>query len=126
MRYFIIGLMAASLLVAGCAKKHKHDSKSDHDHSMKAQKAMDGDHMGHDHMGQDHMGHDHSMKAAMAGGGKVTVSKTGQAYKPPVKKAQIPAGAWICDMGTVHYARGEKGDGICPLCKMKLKKLAAK
>jgi len=23
-------------------------------------------------------------------------------------------------MGTVHYARGEKGDGVCPLCKMKL------
>ena len=28
--------------------------------------------------------------------------------------------AWSCDMGKVHYARTEKGDGICPLCKMQL------
>ncbi len=130
MRYFVIGLMAASLLVAGCSKKHKHDSKSEHDHSMNAKKGMGGDHMGGDHMGGDHMGgdhmgHDHSMHA-MAGGGKVTVPKEGKKFKPAIKAAQLPAGVWYCDMGTVHYARGEKGDGKCPLCKMNLKQLAAK
>ena len=34
--------------------------------------------------------------------------------------ARIPEGAWYCDMGKVHYARSEKGDGVCPLCKMQL------
>ncbi len=145
MRYFTIGLLAASLMLVGCSKKpkHKHDSKSGHDHSMKAEKAMGGEHMGHDHsmhaMGDAHKGHDHSMHAmgdahkghdhsmhAMAGGAKVTVPKEGKKFKPPIKAAQLPAGVWYCDMGTVHYARGEKGDGKCPLCKMNLKQLAAK
>ena len=145
MRYLVVGFVAALLLVAGCSKKHKHGKKSSHDHSMNAKKAMGGDHMGHDHSGHDlmghdqmghdhsghdHSGHDHGMRpvvgmAAMAGG-MVTVSKAGQAYKPAGKKSQIPPGVWLCDMGTVHYARGEKGDGICPLCKMKLKQHAAK
>jgi len=125
MRYFTIALMAASLLVVGCSKKHKHDSKGGHDHSMMAAEAMGDDHMGDDHKGHDHKGHDHSMHTAAAGG-KVTVSAAGQAFKPPIKKAQLPDGVWFCDMGTVHYARGEKGDGKCPLCKMTLKHLAAK
>jgi hypothetical protein len=53
--------------------------------------------------------------------GHVVVSKTGTVFKPPVEKSQIPPGAWICDMGTVEYARMEKGDGKCPECGMFLK-----
>ncbi len=51
----------------------------------------------------------------------------GKTFDPPVKRSAIPDGAWYCDMGTVHYARSEKGDNTCPLCKMKLtEKKAAK
>lgn len=57
--------------------------------------------------------------------GKVAVSKEGGKIDPPVEKAKIPAGAWYCDMGTVHYARMEKGDGKCPECGMDLVHMAA-
>ncbi|MBA2661176.1 MAG: hypothetical protein H0U74_02690 [Bradymonadaceae bacterium] len=49
----------------------------------------------------------------------------GQTFDPALQVAQIPAGAWYCDMGTVHYARLEEGDGTCPACKMKLVQRAA-
>lgn len=52
--------------------------------------------------------------------GKVQVSAAGTNFDPPVQKAQIPDGAWYCDMGTVHFARMDKGDETCPRCKMKL------
>lgn len=48
----------------------------------------------------------------------VTVSSAGTEFDPPVKLEQIPDGVWICDMGTVHYARSEKGDGKCAVCSM--------
>ncbi len=51
----------------------------------------------------------------------VEVSKEGTRFDPAVEKEQVPAGAWICDMGTVEYARTEKGDGKCPVCGMMLK-----
>jgi hypothetical protein len=79
-----------------------------------------GDCMG-DCGGNKHAGHMHAAMGAPAA--KVDVPAKGKAFKPPLKKSQLKAGTWICDMGTVHYARGEKGDGVCPLCKMKLKKL---
>ncbi|MDX1389320.1 MAG: hypothetical protein R3344_09020 [Acidobacteriota bacterium] len=44
----------------------------------------------------------------------------GAEFDPPLEKAQLPPGVWYCDMGTVHYARGEEGDGVCPLCEMEL------
>jgi hypothetical protein len=50
----------------------------------------------------------------------VAVTPAGAKIEPPVVIARIPAGAWYCDMGKVHYARAEKGDGTCPLCKMQL------
>lgn len=50
----------------------------------------------------------------------VEVSDEGTEFDPPVEKEQIPEGAYICDMGTVHYARMEEGDGTCPLCNMAL------
>lgn len=52
--------------------------------------------------------------------GKVQVSAAGTNFDPPVQKAQIPDGAYYCDMGTVHFARMDKGDETCPRCKMKL------
>jgi hypothetical protein len=51
----------------------------------------------------------------------VEVPKDGKEFNPPVKPEQIPAGAFYCDMGTVEYARLDKGDGKCPVCGMMLK-----
>ncbi|MFT5433846.1 MAG: hypothetical protein ACI9OJ_004554, partial [Myxococcota bacterium] len=48
------------------------------------------------------------------------VGKSGTRFDPPIAKAQVPEGAWYCDMGTVHYGQMHEGDGTCPLCKMKL------
>ena len=69
---------------------------------------------------------DHAAAATKAGDKAkasqlVEVPKAGKKFDPPVSKDKIPAGAWYCDMGTVHYARMDKGDGTCPLCHMKLK-----
>lgn len=50
----------------------------------------------------------------------VVVSAEGGKIDPAVPKSRVPHGAWMCDMGTVHYARSEKGDGVCPLCGMLL------
>jgi len=55
---------------------------------------------------------------------KATVAATGTRFDPPIQVAKVPASAWYCDMGTVHYARMDKGDGICELCKMNLKQAA--
>lgn len=51
---------------------------------------------------------------------KITVTAAGAKIDPAVAKAKIPAGAYYCDMGTVHYARMDKGDGKCPECGMML------
>jgi hypothetical protein len=55
----------------------------------------------------------------------VEVSKEGTKFDPPIKAEQLPEGAWYCDMGTVHYARTEEGDGKCAVCGMKLKQYSA-
>jgi len=52
----------------------------------------------------------------------VKVLPAGSDFEPPVQIDQIPTGAWYCDMGTVHYARLMKGDGVCPRCNMSLVK----
>ena len=44
----------------------------------------------------------------------------GAKFDPPIEKAQVPEGAWYCDMGTVHYGQMHEGDAKCPLCNMKL------
>ena len=51
----------------------------------------------------------------------VDVVAEGSEFDPPVAIEQLPEGVWFCDMGTVHYARPEHGDGKCPLCGMELK-----
>ena len=60
-----------------------------------------------------------SAPAPSAPAGKVAVSAEGTRFEPAVDKSAIPAGAWICDMGTVHYAALE-GQGPCPVCGMQL------
>ncbi len=52
--------------------------------------------------------------------GTVEVAKSGTKFDPPVDKSKIPDGAWMCDMGSVHYASLDPGDGKCPTCGMKL------
>jgi hypothetical protein len=56
------------------------------------------------------------------GGEMVEVTAEGNKLEPPVQIGQIPAGAWYCDMGTVHYARKDEGDGRCTVCGMTLTK----
>ncbi len=53
-------------------------------------------------------------------GDLIEVTDDGANIEPPAEKASLPEGAWICDMGTVHYARAKKGDGACPRCGMNL------
>ena len=50
----------------------------------------------------------------------VQVAAEGTVFDVPVQPEQIPDGAWYCDMGTVHYAQLDEGDGTCPTCGMKL------
>jgi rubrerythrin len=42
----------------------------------------------------------------------------GQRYDPAIDPSEVPDGAWMCDMGTVHYAAPHEGD--CPVCGMAL------
>lgn len=58
--------------------------------------------------------------AAPSAQGLVQVAATGSTFDPPVKPAQIPPGAWMCEMATVHYASMQAGDGKCPTCGMAL------
>jgi len=52
---------------------------------------------------------------------QVEVPAEGKKFAPPVRVEQLPAGAWYCDMGTVHWAQMNEGNHTCPLCKMDLK-----
>ena len=67
-----------------------------------------------------------SAPAASTNDGMVTVAAAGTKFDPAVNKSQIPDGAYICDMGTVHYASLDEGDGKCPRCHMALKKHSAR
>ena len=53
---------------------------------------------------------------------KVEVPPEGKRFSPPVQVAQVPTGAWYCDMGTVHWAQMNEGNHLCPICKMDLKR----
>ncbi|MEN8164504.1 MAG: hypothetical protein ABFS37_10280 [Acidobacteriota bacterium] len=56
----------------------------------------------------------------------VEVTAEGTVFDVPVQPEQIPDGAWYCDMGTVHYAQLDEGEGTCPTCGMQLvQKVAA-
>jgi hypothetical protein len=49
----------------------------------------------------------------------------GREFEPPVDVDLIPVDTWYCDMGETHYARGEEGDGRCPVCGMNLTRKTA-
>ena len=51
----------------------------------------------------------------------VEVPAAGKKFEPPVRVEQLPAGAWYCDMGTVHWAQMNEANHVCPFCKMDLK-----
>lgn len=50
----------------------------------------------------------------------LSLTPQGQHFDPAIQAESLPSGSYYCDMGTVHYARSEKGDHTCPICKMKL------
>ena len=64
--------------------------------------------------------------SAAAATGPVEVPADGKKFDPPVTPAQLPPGAWYCDMGTVHWAQMNEGNKTCPICKMTLKQKPAK
>lgn len=74
---------------------------------------------------KDSKSHDHHAameQVAKANPGPlVDVPKEGKKFEPPISPARLPDGVWYCDMGTVEYARAERGDGRCPICRMRLK-----
>ena len=124
MRTMMIPLLALALTAPACGTQ-KSKSKSEpggmkagdpHAGHMMAKDMMARDpHAGHMHAMDPHAGHMHGAA------GMVKVPKAGKKYAPPIKPAQLMAGDWYCEMGgTVHWAQGEKKDGKCPLCKMKL------
>jgi len=49
-----------------------------------------------------------------------SVTPEGTKFDPALTKDQVPEGAWMCDMGSVHYAASDKGDGQCRVCSMDL------
>ena len=53
---------------------------------------------------------------------KVEVPKEGKKFDPAIQAEQLPAKAFYCDMGTVHWAGMQKPEGgKCPECNMALK-----
>ena len=48
----------------------------------------------------------------------LVVTADGSEFAPPIAPEMLPEGVWFCDMGTVHFARVNEGDGRCPLCGM--------
>ena len=50
----------------------------------------------------------------------VTLPREGKVFNPAIARAEVPEDAWYCDMGTVHFARPQKEDGLCPVCDMAL------
>ena len=59
--------------------------------------------------------------STQAGSGPmVEVAADGTRFDPPVQGDQLPPGTWYCDLGTVHYARRDRGSGTCPECGMTL------
>ncbi len=63
---------------------------------------------------------------APAEGTMATVTADGTKFDPALSKDQVPEGAWMCDMGSVHYAASDKGDGKCKVCSMDLVQKSAK
>lgn len=127
MNKLVILIMAASLGLVACSKhKHGSDKGAAHDHDRDRARDRDRD---HDHdRARDRDNDNDRMAAEMAAKGShtagaalVSVPAEGKKFEPPIQPSQIPEGAWYCDMGTVEYARAEKGDGRCPICKMRLK-----
>jgi hypothetical protein len=57
---------------------------------------------------------------AVAEDSTAEVDEDGTKFDPAIDKSKVPAGAWYCDMGDVHYAQMNEGDGECAVCGMKL------
>lgn len=55
----------------------------------------------------------------------VEVAADGTKFDPPVQTSEIPEGAWMCEMDSVHFASLEQGNGECPVCGMTLKQKTA-
>ena len=99
----VVVLVLATAAIVGCTDEGERARRAEEIAGEKVQQAFDAGRMDGD-----------------SAGNMVTVAVDGSEFEPPVEIGQIPAGAWYCDMGTVHYARMTRGDGACPRCGMTL------
>jgi ABC-type Fe3+-hydroxamate transport system substrate-binding protein len=99
----VLMLVLATAAVVGCTDEAERARRAEEIAAEKVQQALDAGRMDGDNAGE-----------------MVTVAVDGSELEPPVEIGQIPVGAWYCDMGTVHYARMTRGDGVCPRCGMSL------
>lgn len=130
MKTHTILLLSAALLLIACdsgsagAPSESPESPETEEQAVEAAaaEAEEGNEAatGHEH-GDGH--HEHHQPSGDGEAELVEVAAAGSRFDPAVEKAQIPPGSWICDMGTVHYARPDAGDGKCPICNMNLVEL---
>lgn len=114
-RVALVILFVIPLLSLGC-KGSKEKGEGHHQHQGQDQnKQQEQQGQGHEH----HKHHHHHGGEAPATG-TPSEAKPNVELDPPIAKADVPKGAWYCDMGTVHYYRTERGDGKCPVCGMLL------
>jgi hypothetical protein len=92
-----------ALLLGGCAKDEEPQPTPEQIAYQKVQQAMEA-----------------GAADEVPASSRVEVSREGTTFDPPVEIGQLPGGVWYCDMGTVHYARRDLGDGKCAVCNMTL------
>jgi hypothetical protein len=116
-RILSIFVIAATLIAFGCDKGQNDDDARD---EAKAEEpAVQQEPAGEEKSAEEEVKQKDKSDEKLA---LVEVSEAGSKFDPAVQAEQIPADAWYCDMGSVHWAGMQKpDDGKCPRCGMKLK-----
>ncbi|QDG49491.1 hypothetical protein FIV42_01675 [Persicimonas caeni] len=120
-RILTILCLALTLVAVGCDKaradNHAHDEANAE--APAEQKAGDDEEAKPEEAKQEEAKQEEAKQGELE---QVEVAKAGQKFDPAIQAEQLPAGAWYCDMGTVHWAAMEKPEGgKCPECNMALK-----
>ena len=101
-------LLSLGLLISGCEKKATNETTE----AIQAEPAVEA---------QPSTKEKTVLPTEKVANKKVVVAATGTKFDPSISPSQLPENAWACVMGgKVHYAKMEKGDGKCEICKMNL------
>lgn len=120
-RILMILCLALSLAAFGCEKK-----EADHGHDEAKAEEPAAEEKADDKKAEAEPKEEAKEEEAAKDLEKVEVAKAGTKFDPAVQAEQMPAGAWYCDMGDVHWAAMEKPEsGKCPECNMALKQYDA-